>query len=265
MNLVPFDPNGMVMDFLRSCSRQKISFVENDPSTQVPAIWYYAAPTAKAFPTEHAFGSPVWDSVHPTVTTLGFDATKPRSYYNGRRINTSDGTSFAGPASFFQIGCPAPALLPRGVGDTPVECLDPPFGLVTGGLCLPTVPARGGLRTGGFSTQPIIPGVPCANCPGVTSLTMTVTLGGFPVPYTDYNGTFVLTQSLVPCTWFLARSGTHAITLIRNTATTWLVNLAGSLTVAAYLGTSGDCILPATLNQTFSFIGGNQTCVVSAP
>lgn len=152
---MPFDPNGMVMDFLRSCSSQAISFVEHDPTQQALATWYVAAPTALVFPTEHAFGSPVWDTVHPTATTLGFDATTPRVYYNGRRTNASDGTTFAGTASFFQIGAPSRAPLERGVNETPVECLRAPFGIVTGGLCVPIVPAGGGLRTGGSCTAPV--------------------------------------------------------------------------------------------------------------
>lgn len=155
MNLVPFDPNGMVMDLLRSCSKQLMMPVANSPLTKVLATWYRAAPTATVFPGEHSFGSPVWDSEHPTTTTLGFDANAPRIYYNGKRENASDGTRFAGPADYFVNGAPALALLPRGVNETPVECLLPPWGLVTGGQAIPVIAAAGGLRTGGSATAPV--------------------------------------------------------------------------------------------------------------
>lgn len=128
-----FDPNGMVMDLLRSCYSQNVMYFNGDPSQVTKCRWYFAARTAKPFPAPHAFGSPTWDTVHPTSTTLGWDATSSRSYYNGKRSNTSDGTSFAGPLDFFQNGADTLADLDRGVNGTPVVCLRSPVGVALGG------------------------------------------------------------------------------------------------------------------------------------
>jgi hypothetical protein len=156
---VPFDPNGMVMDLVRSCYSRNIRFVNGDPTQKAKATWYRAAPTALVFPGAHAFGSANWDTVHPTPIDLGDQEGDPWRWYNGRRINRSDGTRFAGPAAFFLHGADAPAILPRGTDGTPVECLKPPFGKIKGGLCVPSIRFAGGKIKGGLS--PLLVG-PCS-------------------------------------------------------------------------------------------------------
>lgn len=126
----------MCMDFLRSCYSQLVSYRKDDPSQQFIGQWYFCDPRALPFPGPHAFGSPTWDTEHPTETTLGWDATSFRFYYNGRRLNTSDGTKFAGPQDYFVNGQPDVPGLERGVNGTPVECLKRPLGKAIGGLGL---------------------------------------------------------------------------------------------------------------------------------
>jgi hypothetical protein len=121
------------MDLLRSCSSQLIRFVKGDPTQTALATWYRCKPGAKAFPGIHSFGSPVWDQERNLETQIGFQATSARTYYDGRRKNTSDGTNFAGPAKFFVEGADSPALLLRGVNDTPSDCLRRPLGIAKGG------------------------------------------------------------------------------------------------------------------------------------
>lgn len=255
----------MVMDFLRSCYKQRLRYLANDPTQTEVGTWYFCRSSAKEFPYAHAFGSPTWDTFHPTPTVLGFSATSPRSYYNGRRLNNSDGTTFAGPASWFLHGAPLPVQLPRGADGTPIECLHPPFGLVGGGQVVPVVAVAGGKEAGGQLVQSVIPGVPCSNCGAVTPLTISVTLSGFAGVYSDYNGTFQLVQQSSPCTWFLALAGTHSISANRSPGGVWSVALTGSIFVCIYSGTSPDCVNPATLNQTFSVAGGDPTCTITAP
>jgi hypothetical protein len=131
--VLAFSPNGMGMDLLRSCSVQRARYDASDPSKTTLLRWYFCAPTAEAFPGENAFGSPVWDQDKGIQTTIGFDATASRSYYNGTRQNTSDGKSFAGPEEFFRSGQDTDAALPLGVNLTPVECLKSPVGVAIGG------------------------------------------------------------------------------------------------------------------------------------
>lgn len=138
------------MDVLRSCYKRRIRFVKDDPTKTAVATWYFAAKTAKVFPGLQLFSSAVWDSFHPTAVTLGDDESFSRQYYNGRRLNASDGTKFAGPLRFFTEGADAPSVLPRGAdGFTPRECMVPPFGINKGGMCLPVGAGIGGLVLGG--------------------------------------------------------------------------------------------------------------------
>ena len=129
----PFDPNGMIMDVLRSCYTRKMRYVKGDISKTFDATWYFAAETALPFPGFHLFSSAVWDTVHPTAVTLGDSESFSRRWYNGRRLNRSDGRSFAGPKECFLQGAPAPGDLDRAFDGTPVVCLKPPFGEMHGG------------------------------------------------------------------------------------------------------------------------------------
>lgn len=108
-------------------------FVKDDPTQKTKCRWYFASPTAIPFPVPHAFGSPTWDTEHPTPTSLGWDATSSRTYFNGKRSNTTRGQSFAGPLAYFQGGADDPSDLERGVNGTPVECLKRPFGIALSG------------------------------------------------------------------------------------------------------------------------------------
>jgi hypothetical protein len=179
------------MDLLRSGYKRDMRFVRDDPGPVVEAIWYRCAPSALPFPGPHRFGSGNWDTVHPSPSDLGDQDDLLRTYYNGRRLNSSDGRSFAGPLEFFQEGADGPALLPRGGdGFTPVECIRPPFGIVKGGLSVPTVGDLGGVIKSGTSTTPANPLV-CSTF--TTTLTATVLSGTgtaapfvgqtFPVPH----------------------------------------------------------------------------------
>jgi hypothetical protein len=254
----------MVMDFLRSCYSQRIRFVEHDPTKTALATWYFCKPGALVFPGDQAFGSPTWDSDHPTATSIGFDALAPRTYYNGKRLNRSSGQSFAGPKEWFLHGQPTVQNLPRGSDLTPRVCIPSPTGLATGGQVVDGVRAEGGILTGGVCSDGMLPGVPCANCPTTTPLTVSVTLGGFSGAHSWYNGTHQLTQTISPCIWALAGPGTLALQLFRNPSNTWDLFLTGSIG-SYYSGVVADCVSPGTLALVFSIIGGNPTCTISVP
>jgi len=253
------------MDLLRSCSKQKLSFVADDPTVQATGTWYFAKDNAQAFPVPHAFGSPVWDTTHPTITDLGWDATSPRTYYNGRNLNASDGTKFAGPLQFFETGCPAPDLLPRGLNDTPVECMSPPFGIAKGGLCVPAVSAKGGLAKGGTAIIPITPGAPCVNCIGGTSLTATVVASGFVAPNAAFNGTHVLTQTISPCIWQVFLVAGLNINLTKAFPNEWRVTFNGIGFAQYQIAGVLDCLTGQTATLLASTIPSDPTCSFAFP
>jgi hypothetical protein len=235
------------MDLLRSCYKRPVRYVAGDPSQKVLATWYFAAPTAKAFPTYHAFGSQNWDSVHPTATTLGDDANTKPIYYRGTRLNRSTGEDFAGPLEYFQEGAPAPAFLPRAFDGTPVVCLSPPFGKAGGGQCLSVVSALGGKTGGGLAVTTIAPGIPCANCSSITPATIKVTIVGCTGVYAAFNGTWTLAQTLA-CTWVYTIDATHSLTMNRGAGPDWFLQcfyLAAP--VQDYTSASADCVTPMTL------------------
>jgi len=168
------------MDLGRSCSRQKIRFLNGGQVDEELATWYFAAPTAKLFPEPHAFGALIWFTDPPAKTGAGFVEGAPRTYYNGRRINSSDGTSFAGPLEFFVEGAPAPAVIPRTVNGTPVQCIRDP-GLLLGGLAVDSPPCLGGLLTGGTCGDVQVPLV-CGSLPATIYGTV-LTGTGFLAPF----------------------------------------------------------------------------------
>jgi hypothetical protein len=238
----------MVMDLLRSCYKRPVRYVAGDPSQKVLATWYFTAPTAKAFPSFHAFGSQNWDSVHPTPTTLGDDANTKPIYYKGGRLNRSAGQEFAGPLEYFQNGAPAPAFLPRGFDGTPVSCLSPPFGKAGGGACVPVMLAQGGKLASGTAIPTVTPGVPCTNCSGITPALPILTVTGCTAPYTLFNGVWTLAQAF-PCAWVYVISPGNQFTLVRGPAGLWEVTVfAGGPPIQNYVLNTSDCVTPVTLN-----------------
>lgn len=138
MNALGFDPNGMVMDYGRSCWSGQVRFVRDNATIKQAAIWYIAKETAKAFPGQHAFGNPIYDSDKGLQTTIGWVAATTKNYYEGDPLNASDGTSFAGPAEYFLDGQPPSGVTPlvRGVDGTPLDCLGT-LGAVGSGHSIP--------------------------------------------------------------------------------------------------------------------------------
>jgi hypothetical protein len=177
----------MIMDVGRSCFRQALRFVRNDLGEQVYGTWFRAAPSAKQFPVPHRFGSPVWDLSRGEFSDLGFNAETPAAWVNGARLNSSDGTKWAGPLEYFVEGCPAPAQLPRGSNGTPVECLKAPFGLLTGGLSRQIFPVFGGLKTGGYVTPTTNP----INCATISHASVRAIISGATGVFSVHNGATV--------------------------------------------------------------------------
>ena len=184
----------MVCDFLRSCYSQNVMYDASDPTKKYKATWYFTKPGALPFPGLHSFGSPTWDWVHPFPTTIGFDASSPRSYYNGRRLNISDGNSFAGPMEYFLDGQSSASPLQRGDDGTPAACILRPAGFALGGIspaqtslppvrppCISprTMPYRLSLRLS-FAKDPSFPlvGTPWTASTVLTAITPTVDPSG---------------------------------------------------------------------------------------
>lgn len=252
----------MVMDLLRSCSVQSMRYVQGDPSTVELGWWYFAKSSALPFPVPHRFGSPVWDTVHPTPTSLGFNAEAVRAYYRGTPLNSSDGTRFAGRLEDFVKGAEGAAALPRGSNWTPRECLLPPFGIMSGGESSDAGLAVGGLLSGGICEVAYPPGVACAYCSGSTPSMLKVTLSGFSGSYAAYSATHLVPQTASPCIWKLLLGGTLSITVQRSAGAVWTVVLTASPLACFYAGTSSDCVSLATLSLIGSSIGGDPTCTI---
>lgn len=252
------------MDLLHSCYRQKISFLKGFPASQAIATWYFCSPNAHAFPEPHSFGSPTWDTDHPTITTLGFDATSSRTYTNGRRTNSSNGQSYAGPLIYFQEGAPARALLPRISNGTPVECVPPPWGLAGGGLLVPLRAGLGGKLAAGQLVAGVVPGMPCINCVGTTPATVRVVLSGFAGGHAFLNGTWTLPQ-INPCTWFHSFSAFQFIQLLRVATNHWQLDASDTFQQAQYELTTPDCVTSCVLPLSLSTIGGDPTAPLLIP
>lgn len=248
---------------MRSCYTRNMRFVAGQPAILVPATWYFAAPTAKVFPFENSFFSANWNSVHPTASDLGDQDGATRRYYNGRRLNRSDGTSFAGPAAFFRDGCPALTGIPRAEDGTPQQCLPAPFGLAGGGLSVPVVPLIGGKRVGGLGVRPVTPGIPCGNCVGTTPATIAVTASGCTGAAVAYNGTFACPQT-GPCSWALLTAVPYRAISITRAPGAWVISLSDLTPETAVYGlTTPDCVTPTSLPIIFPVNGYPATIAIS--
>lgn len=240
------------MDFCRSGYTGFVQYVEGDPSAVTLARWYIAAPTATAFPVPHAFGSPIWDEVAYTPTLGWITRPSKRNYYDGRRVNTSDGTRFAGPIEFFQRGAPGPGTLRRGVNGTPVECLTPPYGIALGGRAVPAHAVAGGVKLGGRAVPPPTPGFPCAYCGTYTPATCVVTISGASGPVAFLNGTWPCNQAgiISPCLWPGTATPAGFVNVQRINASTWNVQCGDYLgNTALYQAMVADCITPFVATQ----------------
>ncbi len=248
------------MDLLRSCKTSQVRYVENDVLQVVPITWYFAKRGALVFPSWHSFTSETWDYSHPTFFDLG-EVPFPRPRWsNGRRNNSSDGTTFAGPLAYFQTGAPAPGFLPRGVNDTPIDCMSPPFGKAGGGVALSVVSAQGGGLKGGVAIPAgPTPGIACVNCTGVTPANVTVTGGGFVGIYAVFNGTFIVPQILA-CNWFLNIGGGAVITITRNPGPSWHVSFSLFPTGTGFDLITADCVSSFVPALTSNTQGGAPTC-----
>lgn len=242
------------MDLMRSCYKRPIRYVAGNPTITALATWYRTKPGAKVFPTWHSFTSQNWDYSHPTFFDIGEVPTLKPQWSNGRRLNTSDGTSFAGPLEYFQTGAPAPGFLPRGVNDTPTDCLRAPFGIALGGFGMPIVSAKGGKLLGGTATSstPLPPpGTPCANCPVLyTPSYIPLIMAGFSAPWTGFNNAFNVTQ-ISACTWsisFFIAGNFHVIGIVRTALNAYDVSLFyNAVNIAQYIGVTPDCQSTAVL------------------
>lgn len=253
MSLVPFDPNGMVMDLLRSCSRQTMRYIAGQPAEQAIGTWYFAKKTALPFPIPHSFGSPVWDTFHPMPTDIGFNAEAARTWYRGTPLNSSDGTKWAGDLDWFVNGADQAENLPRGSNGTPVECLAPPFGIASGGTATDTGLSVGGLLSGG---KTFIPAVACSECTGPTPEILSITLTGFTNGPT--NATWVFTQDPVfSCLW-TAGSGGVALSLSRAGGFFWNLTITDGVGAALYQGGGGGCIGSFSMAKLVSTNGGDD-------
>jgi hypothetical protein len=261
LSLVPFDPNGMVMDLLRSCYRRPIRYVAGDVSITSPATWFFAKETALPFPGPHSFGSQNWDSDHPFDPAIGEKGSSKGTYYNGRPLNRSDGRNFAGPKGFFLAGCDTPANLPRGTDATPLICLERPLGKMAGGFGVPVALGSGGKRVAGTSTTstPLPPpGTPCTNCPPLyTPSYVPLTIAGATGPQAVFNGTWNVPQ-ISPCTWFLNIGGSNQITIGRLFGGQWSVNCTDFPTTFSpfYVSATPDCQSLAVIPYSFGILGG---------
>lgn len=241
------------MDMLRSCSRQAIRPVPSTPVFQPVATWFFAKEGALPFPAPHSFGSPVWDEFHPMPTSVGFNALAARAYYNGRRLNSSEGRSFAGPVEWFRTGAPVAGNLPRALNGTPLVCLKRPLGLMTGGQTLPRPTSAGGLITGG-TTYAMSPS--CTLCPGGTPTTVLIGSSGFTVP--SMNGVFFLPQTASPCVWQYDVGPGEYVRAYRL-VDRWAIQFISGIDVAQYEDSNPDvCLGITSVDQVASTMGGGS-------
>jgi hypothetical protein len=263
---VPFDPNGMACDFLRSAYSTTMRFVRGNPSITSPMYWYFCKSTALPLPTDSRFGSANWDSQRKLTSDLGEDATAKRRWRNGANPNVSTGRQWAGDLHYFQQGAPNVGPLPRLGPATPVDCLNGDRGIWKQVSYFVPVKSKCFVgKTCSYTVSgPPLPPV-CSYCPDTTPQHYTVTLTGFIPPDDILNGTWVLTNSsLGPCTWVGGPGG--RITLQVPLSPTWLlVVLDHAFFQSNQYGSSDTmCNVTHTMPTIQYDIGsGNLVCVLT--
>lgn len=93
----------MVMGSLRTCYSSEAVFWPGGP--RLPIVWYHAAPGAKPFPSNHYFGSSVWDADKPFDPPVGEQGSAARRYSKGQLPDPRlQGDHFCGSLSDFEGG-----------------------------------------------------------------------------------------------------------------------------------------------------------------
>ena len=95
------------MDILRS-PHLTAAQVTSDATNQTWLRWYPAAPGARAFPSWHAFGDPVWDSDFPTPEGVGCYASP--LIWRPKKYPAPPGQHYLGQPDWFLNGIPSAAL-----------------------------------------------------------------------------------------------------------------------------------------------------------
>jgi hypothetical protein len=110
---VPFDPCGMIFDFVRSCYTTKALFVAGGHESTIR--WYFAPDGAQVYPHHHSFASLNWSGGSPATNVVGEIKGKPRPWSNGTTPECACGTSFWGTESQFLKGAKAYLTDPHGI------------------------------------------------------------------------------------------------------------------------------------------------------
>lgn len=135
------------MDCLRS-ARVDTAWVGSDNPTQAEIRWYKCAEGANAFPTFHAFGSPVWEP-DPDEWTQGPGVETEPVRWAPKDIPAPPGQEFHGSLEWYQKGIPQAVLDNPGPWEHPpcvVPRVIPEGGLKLGGRAM--IPASGGVEVG---------------------------------------------------------------------------------------------------------------------
>lgn len=111
------------MDYVRSCYSTKMRFFPDDPAHLSTVQWYFADPSALAFPGYHRFASLNWSSRVLPSGPLGEVSGQSRPYSKGSIAGRPLGQHFDGQRSFFTNGCPLGGTgLNRTPSGIPVDC-----------------------------------------------------------------------------------------------------------------------------------------------
>ncbi len=111
--MLPFDPCGMIVDYLRTGRRQWARLYRDRPDVLTKIRWYRAAPDAQQLPIPYTFGFTVYDDdVRFEQPHVGFTGELGR-FEKG--INHGQpGTHYHGPADWFLHGAPFGSVNPDG-------------------------------------------------------------------------------------------------------------------------------------------------------
>ncbi len=108
----------MAMDLLRFCHYTEAEFGEV-PGRDARQRWYLCKPGAKAFPHEHAFGSPVWEPARDDWTD-GPGVKWPPVKFSRLHIPSPDGQEFHGKPEWYKTGIPEDVILNPALHENPV-------------------------------------------------------------------------------------------------------------------------------------------------